>query len=81
MTTGNTILVDSTHKKQMWVVMCYLALALTQEQSHKTFGEKMDVDLDWDDAFKDAISPILRLHLMQTLKTGFNLKNPFALGN
>jgi hypothetical protein len=41
MTTANTILVDSTHKKQMWVVMCCLALALAQEQSHKTFREKI----------------------------------------
>jgi hypothetical protein len=39
-TTANTILVDSTHKKPMRVVMCCLSLALAQEQSHKTFGEK-----------------------------------------
>ena len=39
-TTANTILFDSTHKKRMWVVMCCIALALVQEQSHKTFGEK-----------------------------------------
>jgi hypothetical protein len=40
-TTANTILVDSTQKKQMWVVMLSCShLALAQEQSHKTFGEK-----------------------------------------
>jgi hypothetical protein len=52
-------------------------LSLSCKSSPTKHSEKKsDVDLDWDDAFKDAILPILRLHLMQTSKTGFELKKP-----
>jgi hypothetical protein len=74
-TTANTILVDSTHTKTN--VGCdVVLLSLSRKSSPTKRSEKnLDVDLDWDDAFKDAILPILRLHLMQTSKTGFKLKN------
>jgi hypothetical protein len=69
-----------TTKKRcgLWCVVS-LSLSLSRKSSptkHKTFGENSDNDLDWDDAFKDAILPILRLHLMKTSKTGFKLKKP-----
>ncbi len=76
-TTANTILVDSTHKKRMWVVMLSRSCSLSRKSGPTKRSEKnWDNDLDWDDAFKDAILPILRLHLMQTSKTGFKLKKP-----
>ncbi len=54
-----------------------VSLSLSCKSSPTKRSENfLDNDLDWDDAFKDAISPILRLHLMQTSKTGFKLKKP-----
>jgi hypothetical protein len=46
-----------------------VSLLLSRKSSPtKCLEKNSDIDLDWDDAFKDAILPILRLHLMQNLK-------------
>jgi hypothetical protein len=63
-------------KKQMWVVMLSRSRSRARAVPQNVRKKNLDNDLDWDDAFKDAILPILRLHLMQTSETGFKLKKP-----
>ena len=69
-------------QKNKYGLWCAIWLSLSRKSSPtKCLEKKSIINLDWDDAFKDVFLPILRLHLMQTSKMGFKLKNPFALGN